>query len=188
VVCSQDPLGVQAALTAVYDKTGGDNLLTTVSNTAATATAGPGAAGAAATAVSDAERDDEEAALARARAAFATNSTAITTCDYVDGPGATPPAQSWKFVPVAGGAAAVWISSADGKSCLSANALAGAPGIVACSSCHAALGAAGAAGAAAAGGGGGGGECEWDVGSGYSGESGHVGKVFKTVLFPPLSI
>ena len=74
--------------------------------------------------------------MARARAAFATNSTAITTCDYVDGPGATPPAQSWKFVPVAGGAAAVWISSADGKSCLSANALAGAPGIVACSSCH----------------------------------------------------
>ena len=61
---NQDPLGVQAALTAVYDRSGGENLLR-VRPTTTTAAATPAAA----------------AAAERAAVAFATNSSAMTTCD-----------------------------------------------------------------------------------------------------------
>ena len=107
----QDSLGVQAALTAVYNQSGGDNLLLSLED-------------------SSQGSSTAEWLAARAAKAFATNSSYMTTCDYQDGP--APPAQSWRFEYTPSGTKIV---SKDGKSCLSSAAAGAEPGLVPCTAC-----------------------------------------------------
>lgn len=142
IAINQDQLGVQAAVTAVYDGAG-RNLLLDVATAAA--------AHHAAKAPSTVEGERRAAEAARRRA-FGTNSSAMTTCDYVVGP--APPPQQWEFVRSAAGA--TMIRSKDGASCLSS----GGPGIVPCGQCKT--------------------DCDWDTASGYSGENGNRGRANET--------
>ena len=137
----QDRLGIQAALTAVYNRSDGENLIL---SPLATNKIRRGS-----------QERDKDLLVARAAAAFATNSSCMTTCDYQEG--AAPAAQSWKFEYTPSGTR---IESKDGKSCLSNAATGGAPGLVSCTACKA--------------------DCLWDTESGYSGWSGHTGKANET--------
>ena len=98
------------------------------------------------------EEEERRATEAARRRAFGTNSSAMTTCDYVVGPAPLP--QHWEFVGTAAGA--TMIRSKDGASCLSS----AGPGIVPCGQCKT--------------------DCEWDTASGYSGENGNRGRANET--------
>jgi hypothetical protein len=115
IAINQDKLGVQAALTAVYNQNG-TNLLADYLKVAP---------------ITGAQRKASEA---RAAEAFATNSSSMTTCDYQEGP--APDSQSFRFVGAPGGAGTM-IESKDGKSCLSSSGSGGVPGLISCSSCKA---------------------------------------------------
>lgn len=117
IAINQDKLGVQAALTAVYNHSGGENLLLSTSTVTIKSTSGN-------------QTQDTEWLAARAAKAFATNSSCMTTCDYQEGP--APLAQSWSFEYSSSGTR---IRSKDGKSCLSSDATGGEPGLVSCAAC-----------------------------------------------------
>lgn len=115
---NQDKLGVQAALTAVYNQSGGENLLLSSPTVGTEGTSGTN------------QEQDTEWLAARAAEAFATNSSYMTTCDYQEGP--APPTQSFSFEYTSLGTK---IKSKDGKSCLSSEGSGGVPGLVSCTAC-----------------------------------------------------
>lgn len=106
IAVNQDPLGKQAMLVAVYNDRG-DNLIVDAAK---------------------AKQAAQEQAQPQQQGRFETNSTAVTTCDYVEG---NPPApQMWKFTPAttthgssSSSSSNVLIQSADGASCLTTSTL-----------------------------------------------------------------
>jgi hypothetical protein len=138
IAINQDPLGVQAELKAVYNGTAWTNIYKESAQSVHTPQL-----------LSVREKRAVEVAK---QEAFDTNSSFMTTCDYIEGP--APSAQRWHFVSAAGGSTR--IQSSDGASCLS-NVV---PGIVPCAACST--------------------DCGWDTNSGYSGENGNKGKANET--------